>query len=43
MRGLQQHSWLRYYATSMEAAGSIPNDVTEFFSIDLVLPAQEWP
>jgi hypothetical protein len=31
VRGMRYRSWLRYYTTSREVAGSIP-DVIEFFS-----------
>jgi hypothetical protein len=27
-----EHSWLRHYATSQTAAGSIPDEVTGFFN-----------
>jgi hypothetical protein len=30
---------LRHYATSRKATGSIPDEVIEFFSIYLILPA----
>jgi hypothetical protein len=33
-----------YYATSRKVAGSIPDEVIEFFfSIDLIHPAAQWP
>jgi hypothetical protein len=32
MRGMQQRSLLRYYATSQKLAGSIPDEVTGFFN-----------
>jgi hypothetical protein len=35
--------WLRYYATSRNVAGSIPDKVTGFFSVNLILPAVLWP
>jgi hypothetical protein len=31
--------WLRHYATSRKVAGSRPEEVNEFFSIYLILPA----
>jgi hypothetical protein len=36
-------SWLRGYATSRKVAGSSPDDVIGFFSIDLILLATLWP
>jgi hypothetical protein len=35
-------SWLRYYTTSRKVVGSIPDDVTLLFSINLILPAALW-
>jgi hypothetical protein len=34
---------LRHYATSRKVTGLIPDEVIEFFSIYLVLPAALWP
>jgi hypothetical protein len=31
-------SWLRHYATNRKVAGSIPDEVIEFFLIYLILP-----
>jgi hypothetical protein len=31
LRGTRWRSWLRHYATSPKVAGSIPDEVTEFF------------
>jgi hypothetical protein len=39
----RQCSWLRHYATNRKVAGSIPVEVTEFSSIDLILAAALWP
>jgi hypothetical protein len=33
----------RHYATSRKVAGSILDEVIEFFSVDLILPATLWP
>jgi hypothetical protein len=38
----RQFSWLRYYAASWKAAGSIPGEVTFFFSIYLILSSALW-
>jgi hypothetical protein len=42
-RGTQERSWLRQYATSRKFAGSIPDEVIGFLSIDLIFPAALWP
>jgi hypothetical protein len=34
---------LRHYATSRKVAGTIPDEVTGTFSIDLILAAALWP
>jgi hypothetical protein len=34
---------LRHYATSRKVAGSIPDEVIEFFLGNLILPAAIWP
>jgi hypothetical protein len=34
---------MRHYATSQKVAGSIPDEVIGFFSIDVILPATLWP
>jgi hypothetical protein len=36
-------SWLNRYATSRKVAGFIPDEVIEFFSIYLILPADYGP
>jgi hypothetical protein len=36
-------TWLRHYATSLKVTGSIASGVVGFFSIDLILPAAQWP
>jgi hypothetical protein len=38
-----QRSWLGGYATSRKVAGSSPDEVIGFFSIDLIIPAALWP
>jgi hypothetical protein len=38
-----QRSWLRHYATSRKVGGSIPDVVTGFFSMYLILPGALWP
>jgi hypothetical protein len=35
--GTRQRSWLRPYATSWKVAGSIPDEIIGFFSIDIIL------
>jgi hypothetical protein len=35
--------WLRHYATNQKVEGSNPDEVNEFFSIYLILPAELWP
>jgi hypothetical protein len=37
------HDRLRHFATSRKVAGSIPDEVIGFFSIDLIFPAALWP
>jgi len=37
------HNRLRNCATSRKVAGSIPDGVTGFFFIDVILPAALWP
>jgi hypothetical protein len=36
-------SWLKHYATSLKGAGSRTDEVNEFFSIYLILPAALGP
>jgi hypothetical protein len=38
-RNPTRSSWLRYYAKSLEVIGSIPDERSLDFSIDLILPA----
>jgi hypothetical protein len=40
--GMRQRSWLRHYATSRKIMGLIPDEVTRFFSIYLIIPAALW-
>jgi hypothetical protein len=40
---LLQRSGVGHYATSRKVAGSIPDEVIGFFSIDVFLPAALWP
>jgi hypothetical protein len=37
--GHEVAKWLRHYATSRKVEGSKPDEVNEFFSIYLILPA----
>jgi hypothetical protein len=38
LRGARERSWLRYYATSREVEGSIPDEVIGFFFFNLPNP-----
>jgi hypothetical protein len=37
-QGTRLRSWLIHYAVSQKVAGSIPDEVMEYFSVDLILP-----
>jgi len=41
--GTRWRSWLRHCATRQEVAGSIPDGVSGFFFIEIILPAALWP
>jgi hypothetical protein len=37
-RGTAVAQWLRFCATNRKVAGSIPDGVIEYFSVDIILP-----